>query len=124
MRQKIAVYGSLREGEYNYDRVRQLFGNRSINVLRKDIIVEGFDLFDLGPYPAISRGENNLTVEIISVDENAYSFIKSMELGAGYNEEHIKYKPYGNVIIYTYPKNSFNKERLVASGDWSKHLKS
>ena len=122
-RKRIAVYGSLRVGEYNFERFVDMFGKTNIKPLKQDIEIEGFDLFNLGPYPAISRGENNLKIDVLSVSEPVYESIKHMELGAGYNEETVKIPSYGDVFIYTYPKGSFSKDRLVEGGDWSKFLK-
>lgn len=122
-RVRIAVYGSLREGEYNYERIAHNFGKSSIRTLASGVKVSGYDLYDLGPYPAISKGENELIVDVISVDSSAYTFIKRMELGAGYQEDSVKIKSYGDVLIYTFPPNSFPENRLVPSGDWSEHLK-
>lgn len=122
-RKRIAVYGSLRVGEYNFQRFVDNYGESSIKPLAQDINIEGFDLFDLGPYPAISRGKNNLVIDVLSVSENVFYAIDSMELGAGYHRDTVKVPKYGEITIYAFPEKSFPDSRLVVSGNWSEYLK-
>lgn len=122
-RKRIAVYGSLREGEYNFERIKEYYGLSSIKTLANDIEIEGYDLFDLGMYPAISEGKGKLIIDVLSVNDQAATFIERMELGAGYNISTVRVPRYGEITIYTYPPNSFPASRLVASGNWSEYLK-
>lgn len=123
MSKLIAVYGSLRIGEYNYERFVDIFGKTSITTVEKTKVIDGFDLYSLGSYPAITRGSNKLTVDILEVTDNVHNSIKAMELGAGYDEETIHIENIGDVVIYTYPKEYLDSRRLVESGDWSNYLK-
>lgn len=122
-RVRIGVYGSLRKGEYNFERFVEAYGTTNIKVLSEGVVIEGYNLYNLGPYPAITKGDNNLTIDVLSVSENVYNSIRAMELGAGYNEESIKIPRYNDVKIYTFKEGSFPKERLVESGNWSEFLK-
>lgn len=122
-RRRIAVYGSLRKDEYNYDRFVAMYGQRDIKVLSEGVVVKGFNLYDLGPYPAITLGENELTIDILSVEEPVFNAIDGMEKGAGYDAQTIKVPKYGDVTIYTYPRGYLSVDRLVESGDWSAFLK-
>lgn len=111
---KIITYGSLRKGEYNFDRFPSA---KHI----KTTTIQGWDLFSLhsGMYPGVKESKNsNLTVDIIEVDAKDYNNIRAMELGAGYSEielevENVKGKfyPYLGVVQNT---------NIIKSGDWLK----
>ena len=123
MSKRILVYGSLRNGEYNFQSFQRVFGN---NIkYEKTLEIEGFSLYSLGPYPGINKSLNKnskLTVDILNVNEVVYNQIKEMELGAGYKEEFVNID--GEqlpIYVYKYP---LNKEYIVESGDWSSYLKS
>lgn len=116
----IAVYGSLREGQYNYERFKNHF-EEGLEYIETTTIL-GFDLFDLGSYPGIRYSDNpnqELTVDILCCNSECATLINRMELGANYYEEKIKV----DVIecsIYIYDGFTFN---LVESGNWSEYLK-
>ena len=117
----IASYGSLRLGEYNYNRFKELFGE-DFNYV-KTTTISGYDLYDLGSYPGLKVSQNPeavVVVDILEVSQKCFDYIESMEHGAGYStikvedKEGDKYFAY----LYEYPCNN-----LVESGDWSKYLK-
>jgi gamma-glutamylcyclotransferase (GGCT)/AIG2-like uncharacterized protein YtfP len=117
---KVAVYGSLRKDEYNYTRFRHSFGP-GINYI-KTIEIEGFDLYSLGQYPGIIKGDNKLIVDILKVTEEVGNVIDGMEYGAGYISEMINVE--GDLVkIYIYD-GSVDSEKLVESGDWSEYINS
>jgi len=117
---KILVYGSLRSGEFNFNRFKEYFPN-GIEYI-KTTTVKGFDLHSLGSYPGIVKSkdpEKELVVDIMHCDNPCYYAINGMELGAGYKNEDVLIEGVPHTI-YVYQGNP---NRLVESGDWSKHLK-
>lgn len=119
---KILTYGSLRKGEYNYERFRQYFKNGLNHV--DTVIIKGFDLYDLGSYPGIKISddpEKELTVDIMGCSQECYDSIQRMELGAGYSNYPVNING-EDITIYLY--HGYTQEnRLVKHGDWSKYLK-
>lgn len=120
---KILVYGSLRKGEYNFDRISSQYpgGVKYVGTTK----IKGYNLYNLGSYPAISEGEDKskeLTVDVLEVSQPAFNFIERMEIGAGYN------RSYHNINGEDLPLYTMTKENLVRyygggtivdSGDWT-----
>lgn len=75
----IAVYGTLRKGDYNDSYLR---GYKPLSTER----VDGFEMYNLGgSYPYIARGADSITVEVYDVPEEVFVPIERMERGAGYD---------------------------------------
>lgn len=117
---KILVYGSLRNGEYNFERFKDYFPNGIEYV--KTTTIKGFDLHSLGSYPGIVPSDNpekELVVDVMNCNNQCFYSIDGMERGAGYKAQ--------EVIVDNVPHTIYvykgNPNRLVESGDWSKHLK-
>lgn len=114
---KILVYGSLREGEYNFTRINRMLGKDSISKVG-DEVVAGFQLRNLGAYPAATKGgeSDKIVCDILEVNDEAKEFIDMMEEGAGYVAI-----PAGkeNLPMYIHDKLS-SSYPLVKSGDWKK----
>lgn len=112
----LLVYGTLRNGEYNFNR----FGGQTF--LRKTE-VEGFQLFDCG-LPRVIKGEGKLVVELHEVEDKPADYIHQMELGAGYEEVKISL-PEGEASLYFCDESTVNRGqgKRVESGDWITHLK-
>lgn len=113
---KIAVYGSLRNNEYNFLRMKALGKIEYIETTT----LSGWDLYSLGPYPAINPGEGTIVVDIIGVDDTVLDFIRMMERGANYREETVDING-EDCFIYVYNNNLSSNQ--VPSGDWSDRLK-
>lgn len=106
----IAVYGSLRPGQYNFSRIKH-FGN--VEHVRTTSI-SGYDMFSLGPFPGIKPGEGTIVVDILNVDERVFEAIESMETGAGYKKQIVDIDgDQAAIYVYQYPAG-----RKVESGDW------
>lgn len=79
-------YGSLRAGEYNYNRILEQFGEGSIKYVRT-VQLSGYRMYSLGQYPAAietyTRGEH-ITCDLLAVSPSVDVYIAEMELGAGY----------------------------------------
>lgn len=117
---RIAVYGSLRLDEYNYNYFKSRYPNEIKFI--KTIAISGYKLYSLGSYPGIKETSDNteLVIDIFEVSENVYSMITDMELCSGYK---IKKLDIDNIptTLYVYTANIANCT-LVESGDWSKYL--
>lgn len=123
-----AVYGSLREGDYNYDRLLKDSDYEKTGSGK----VLGYKMISLGSYPCIVKGDDDseIVVDYFNVidketiserKKNTFFDIHLMEVGAGYyptiiEEEGKKY------ILYVFnEKYLYGKEKVVESGDWIKH---
>lgn len=85
---KLAVYGTLKEGHYNYDRFKQLYPD--IKVL-EETTISGYEMYNFGGwYPVVIKGEGDIVVQVLEVPDEAYTKICAMEKGAGYSYEIIK----------------------------------
>lgn len=116
---KLLVYGSLREGDYNFDRIKSYFGEDSIKKIGEKTLT-GYSIFNLGSYPGLNKTNNeehSVLFDIVEVKDNAYEFIQGMELGAGYTEEKLD-----DYIFYVYDHKFDEKDRII-SGDWLKFKK-
>lgn len=113
---EIAVYGSLRKGEYNYDR----FGGEKSFCHKGSYVLDGFKLYSLGSYPGIKKAPagNTIVVDVLYADEQTSNVINHMEIGAGYHAEKIKV---GNhePTIYIYD-GQVSENQLIVHGDWTK----
>lgn len=116
----IAVYGSLRKGMSNHD---YLAGSQFKGVET----VFGFEMFSLGNYPYVIRGDSKATFEIYEVNDRTYRAIKSMELGANYEESQIETE-FGIAKMYQMDSEQHgwygrrSRYSPVEHGDWRKHI--
>ncbi len=118
----ILTYGSLRRNEYNFNSFVKRYGADNI-VYLDTVTIPGFELYSLGPYPAIKESTNDklLTVDILEVSDEAYKHITNMEIGANYGLREISIGD-KKATIYIY-NGDVSNELLVKSGDWSNYLK-
>ena len=114
----VAVYGSLKRGHFNHD---LLYGAEFVG---EDFLFD-FTLYDLGPFPAIKRGESDgVIVEIYRVTTQQLHRLDQLE---GFNAEepdksfYLRVEvesSYGSVWVY-----EFNREvephKVILSGNWS-----
>lgn len=110
--ERIAVYGSLRKGMYNY----RFFENGMTYI--KTVEISGYNLYSLGAYPYIVKGNNTLTVDVMEVTPQTKKSIDLMELGAGYKSEIILIDDQPTTI-YTF--NRPINDAIVEHGDWVKY---
>lgn len=121
----VAVYGSLRPGDYNYYGSLEHVGQTKI---------KGYHLYPVGygAYPAIipSDDDSELVVDILAMDDNEKRGIDSMERGAGYDIKNIDIELDGKVYpchIYVYQERNWDylkSNPRVESGDWIEYKKS
>jgi gamma-glutamylcyclotransferase (GGCT)/AIG2-like uncharacterized protein YtfP len=114
---KIAVYGSLREGQYNFERFKQAYPE--IKVVKNNHRIEGFQLYSLGAYPAIKYGKGSVEIDVLEVPQRCFGQITAMELGAGYSALEI-FIDNEQVVIYPY-EQQVDPRRLVESGNWNEY---
>lgn len=115
----IAVYGSLRHGEYNFERFENYFGKDNIKIKEKNIrILLPATMVNLGSYPALIKADtvknsktflNNIgelsvlatepvhssekiSFDILECSESVHAAICDMEKGAYYTSEQIDVK--------------------------------
>lgn len=135
----IFVYGSLREGFFNYE--KYLDGKVS---MKKDARLENMKLYHMPykGYPAITFGEDTILGEIMVINESDYEeTVKAMDEMEGFvsennpeNEYHkvilevedIKTKEKEKCFVYFYNKNKdkdFDSKAIyVSDGDWKKYM--
>lgn len=111
----LLVFGSLRKNSdrgFNHNR----FGGQTYI---KDVILDGFEMYSLGPYPAICKGQGKIKCELHSVTDPAFECILEMESGAGYDRLDL---PVEDKIATIFVMNSkiLKSARLqrVQDGDW------
>lgn len=120
----LAVYGTLREGDYNHD--RYLRGYHPLVTER----IQGFEMFNLGgQYPYIARGADDITVDVFDIPEDVFRRIESMERGAGYEVGSAKTSQgIASIFFMTDEVHSNMQARTsgrppkIVSGDWFEWL--
>lgn len=135
------VYGTLRKGQYNYTKLKALFGDKSIESIYTTESTYA-DLYDLGNYPVMIESKGSYTVigEVIYCNDEVIKAIKEMEEGVGYKSEAVflwlkgfgEKKEWKIISMPCYvagielqeqvEKNPYKYPRIF-SGDWYKYLK-
>lgn len=117
----IAVYGSLRKEGFNH-------GSLEKSKYIGTTIINGYTMYEVysGGYPTVVKGKKgSIVVELYNITEQQiYTNIRWMEIGAGYKEENVyvkcnkkKYK----TIIYVFTTKP--NIAIVKDGDWIKYYK-
>lgn len=109
---KVAVYGSL----------RQRMGNHRLLTTSKYLgttVVDGWDLYDLGAFPAITPGELPLTVEVYEVDDVVFASLDRLEGYPSFYDRKLISTEYGDAWVYYF--HSAPNAPQVPSGDWVAH---
>ena len=110
----IIVFGSLRKNSergYNFNRFG---GQRHI----KDIVLKGYDMHNLGYYPAITPGSGIIKAELHEIEDAAFESIQRMEKGAGYDETTVEIDG-KSATIFTMKPDMLQDYPKVAFGDWN-----
>lgn len=120
----VYVYGTLRKGQYNFDRINNNFGSDSIKKVSERVI-EGFKMYTIHDwYPAVvytGRPEDKIVVEEVKVTPEAKTFIDRMEAGAGYTIKQVD-----GLDIYCMLEDDMDDglTGVIESGDWVKYIES
>ena len=115
------MYGSLRRYSkrgYNFNRFAQ-YGEQ---IYIRDVKLNGYEMYDLGAYPAVCVGTGIIKCELHAVTNEVFNYIEAMELRVGYFPKTIKLNIDFNdeeVIIFLYPKRLLNGVKKVVGGDWN-----
>ena len=107
---KCLFYGSLKRGKYNYQRFP---GQEFV----QNVQLPGYDLYNLGPYPAACAGDGVLQAELHEIPLAVFNLIHRMEIGAGYYEAEVKVND-EPVSIFLMPANRLKKSEKINSGAW------
>ena len=109
----LAVYGSLRPGMYNADKIKyKHIGTHQIS---------GYEMYDLGSYPGIVKTDSLLDkveVDLIEVSATTAAAIDIMEINAGY---FIVPKYVGSDLckLYVYDRNYIEDDmKPIPGGNW------
>tara|TARA_R110001632_G_scaffold188482_4_gene308935 strand:- start:12339 stop:12722 length:384 start_codon:yes stop_codon:yes gene_type:complete len=117
---KVAVYGSLREGFGNH---RILEGSDKLGTHW----VPGYEMFSLGAFPGVRKGNTHVFTEVYEVDADTMRRLDILEGYGGESEANFYDRtevntPYGDAFMYTLEGHRYKQSELVDSGNWA-HFK-
>lgn len=120
------LYGSLREGMYNYIRFKEQFGNEFIRINDNLYTIDAMNLYSLGSYPTVIPSSNyndHVIGELFLVSNKCFDSINRMELGAGYSSKKVggHYKNSGVQALIYYQSSTTSSEKII-NGDWVDYL--
>lgn len=115
-KQRVFVYGTLRQGEENHG---LLAGAR---MLGKITIDDGYTMIDLGDYPAvITHGKNAVIGEVYEISEDMLIALDELEECPDYYLRRLIATPYGRAWIYVLDRPPGEYICEIGSGDWSEY---
>lgn len=113
---QVAVYGTLKQGQSNH---HCLAGADYRGSARLD----GFALYDLGPWPAARQEPGQIQVEVYAVDALTFAELDvledycAQEPQQGLYDRIETHTPFGPAWLYLYNKAVMPEQKL-ASGNW------
>ncbi|MDC9594332.1 gamma-glutamylcyclotransferase family protein [Xenorhabdus sp. IM139775] len=109
---RVIVYGSLRrkQGNHHWMTDAQLLGGHRL---------EGYEIYDLGHYPAVVRGEGTIECEVYRITPSILTELDELKKYTQEYERELIETPYGKAWIYLY-KLSVEGLQRITSGDWLK----
>ena len=121
----MALYGSLRNGLYNYRRFDLHNRSEFLGVTK----IRGYALYSLGPYPGIYPSEESFVVAEVrrfsgKEQLEVAKSIDYMELFGGYHREYVDLEIEDQQIrgfIYVYDEKPETEK--IEHGDWVHHLR-
>lgn len=118
----IAVYGTLRRGDYNHER---FLGD--VEPLSTEML-GGYEMFHLsGQFPYITQGDGSVLIELYDLEPNLANRIWEMERAAGYEAAEEK-TSLGKALLFRYSgarhvsSQEHSHPPKVLSGDWFEWL--
>ena len=112
----VAVYGSLRGGLSNHCVLND-------STLKGEERVTGWDMFSLGGFPAIIKGDGDITIEVYEVhDKYTADGLDMLEGYPSFYDRKLIDTTLGKAWIYF--QNSPPSHSKVDSGDWKEYLQS
>ncbi|NHB92205.1 gamma-glutamylcyclotransferase family protein [Photorhabdus cinerea] len=109
---RIIVYGSLRrkQGNHHWMTDAQWLGDHKL---------EGYELYDLGHYPAVIRGDGNIECEVYRINSTILTELDDLKHNSREYVRELIQTPYGSAWIYLYQFPVAGLRR-IKSGDWLK----
>jgi len=122
----IAVYGSLRMAHGNH-RLFKRYPTEDWEYKGTETI-QGFNLFSLGGFPGIEKGDNKLVIELYEVSDNVLASVRALEGYSPKSNENWFYNEIGvetslgQARIYEYVSGAEGR-KIIKDGDWTKYVK-
>jgi gamma-glutamylcyclotransferase (GGCT)/AIG2-like uncharacterized protein YtfP len=112
----VAVYGSLRLGEFNNPVLKH---SKHIETT----VLRGFELYSLGEYPAAVESifPKPLTVDLYEIGYELFIRLNNMEIRAGY--ELIMHQRHTEQYLMWVMWGGISSTRLIEGGDWATRTK-
>ncbi|MEX0445059.1 gamma-glutamylcyclotransferase [Xenorhabdus sp. SGI246] len=109
---RVIVYGSLRrkQGNHHWMTYAQLLGEHRL---------EGYEIYDLGHYPAVIRGEGIIECEVYRITSSILTELDDLKKNTQEYQRELVKTPYGSAWIYLYMLSVEGVPR-IESGDWLK----
>jgi gamma-glutamylcyclotransferase (GGCT)/AIG2-like uncharacterized protein YtfP len=107
----VFVYGTLRGGRGNYQRLlttSECLGEHG---------VDGWDMYDLGHFPAIVKGSGSVTGDVFRVTPATFARLDMLEGYPRFYDREFIETPVGNAWVYYHNETPRHAEP-VPSGDW------
>ena len=116
-RERVAVYGSLREGMYNSP-VMGIAGGKLLGTLWTP---PKYTMYSLTQYPAVvTNGSDSICIEVYEVEDIIP--VDNLEGYPDYYGRELIDTPWGKAWLYTLTKDSLpDYVEVVMSGDWVKY---
>ncbi|MBF4246222.1 gamma-glutamylcyclotransferase [Vibrio anguillarum] len=115
MQHLVFVYGTLRRGESNAHLLEKS------EMLGSFYTPADYALYDLGPYPGLTQGQQSIAGEVYRVDEQTLAKLDILEdIPIEYRRETIE-TPFGRAWIYLYQDHS-RLTAVINSGDWCQRV--
>lgn len=110
---RLLAYGTLREGDYNFERIREALGEESLFKIGETRL-KGYKMHNLGYYPAITPAgpESEVVCDILEASDKAMLYIDYMESSAGYRKKETEQGSF-----YFIPWD-LSRYPAIDTGDW------
>lgn len=105
----VFVYGTLRRGQGNY---HLLTTSEWIG----EHVISGWDMYDLGHFPAVVRGTGDVTGDVFRVSSSTFAKLDMLEGYPRFYDRELIETPAGDAWIYCH--NETPRGRPVPDGDW------
>lgn len=107
---RVIVYGSLRRKQGNSHWMTHA-------TWLGDYVLEGYDLYDLGLYPAVVPGAGKVYCEVYRITSSILAELDELKSNCKAYRRELINTPYGSAWIYLY-LNVLDGRPRIASGDW------
>ncbi len=135
---RLAVYGTLRKGSYNFDRMATAFGEENVKHVKtvkvdvggKMVLANINNIYPglldyRDPELVTKYGNKEITFDVIEVSKPVFDTIDAMEKGSGYHQGKIEIEVENlitNILHNEYKRLSYD-QRAINHGDWIKFEK-